>query len=163
MIEIIKMTEAEIPAIAPLVAQFRVTLKSFKGITSEPNVEDGAEELEEYFKAGFPMFVAKQDGVYCGYIVCRVDGYCVWVESIFVHPDYRKQGVATALFEKAEEVAASYGEDTVYNYVHPNNNVMIEFLRSKGYTVLNLIEIRKPYTDEKLSRQIRVDENRFDY
>ena len=163
MIEIIKMTEAEIPAIAPLVAQFRVTLKAFKGIISMPNIEEGAEELVEYFNAGFPMFAAQKDGAFCGYIVCRVDGYCVWVESIFVHPDYRKQGVASALFEKAEEVAASYGEDTVYNYVHPNNHVMIEFLRSKGYTVLNLIEIRRPYAGEKLTTQIQVNEEPFDY
>ena len=31
----------------------------------------------------------------------------------------------TALFGKAEKLAASFGEDTVYNYVHPNNHAMI--------------------------------------
>ena len=40
---------------------------------------------------------------------------------------------------------------------------MIEFLRSKGYTVLNLIEIRKPYKDEKISTTIKVDKHTFDY
>ena len=40
---------------------------------------------------------------------------------------------------------------------------MIGFLRSKGYTVLNLIEIRKPYRGEKLTTTIRVDRNTFDY
>lgn len=40
---------------------------------------------------------------------------------------------------------------------------MIAFLRSKGYTVLNLIEIRKPYKDEKLSTTIQVGKNSFDY
>ena len=73
----------------------------------------------------------------------------VWVESIFVREEYRRQGVAAALHGKAEEIAASYGNDTVYNYVHPNNHRMIEFLRKRGYTVLNLIEIRKPYQNEK--------------
>ncbi len=29
------------------------------------------------------------------------------------------------LFHKAKEIAASMGEDTVYNYVHPNNENMI--------------------------------------
>ena len=87
----------------------------------------------------------------------------MWVESIYVLPEFRRQGVAAALFRKAEELAAAYGEDTVYNFVHPNNNGIIEFLKSRGYTVLNLIEIRKPYTGEKLTRKIQVDENQFDY
>jgi len=40
---------------------------------------------------------------------------------------------------------------------------MIAFLRRHGYTVLNLIEIRKPYPDEKLLQKIDVGENTFDY
>ena len=85
------------------------------------------------------------------------------VESIFVREEYRRQGVAAALHGKAEEIAASYGNDTVYNYVHPNNHRMIEFLRKRGYTVLNLIEIRKPYQNEKLTQTITVGEHEFDY
>ena len=65
--------------------------------------------------------------------------------------------------EKAEEIAASMGEDTVYNFVHPNNAGMIAFLRSKGYTVLNMIEIRKPYRDETLTSKIEVGNESFDY
>lgn len=41
------------------------------------------------------------------------------MESIFVKEEYRRHGVATALHSKAEKIAASYGDDTVYNYVHP--------------------------------------------
>lgn len=163
MIEIKRMTEAAIQEIAPLVAQFRVTLKAFKGITASPNENEGGSELKEYLDAGFPVFTARKEGVSCGYMVCRVDEPCVWVESIYVLLEFRRQGVATALFRKAEELAASYGEDTLYNYVHPNNNGIIEFLKSRGYTVLNLIEIRKPYTGEKLTRKIQVDGNQFDY
>ena len=163
MTQIERMTEAAIPEIAPLVALFRVTLKAFKGITASPNDNEGISELKEYLDAGFPVFTARKEGVYCGYMVCRVDEPCVWVESIYVLPEFRRQGVAAALFRKAEELAASYGEDTVYNYVHPNNDGIIGFLKSRGYTVLNLIEIRKPYTGEKLTRKIQVDENQFDY
>ena len=67
------------------------------------------------------------------------------------------------LFEKAEALAKSMGEETVYNYVHPNNEGMIGFLRSKGYTVLNMIEIRKPYKDEKPATVIMVGDKAFDY
>ena len=149
--------------IAEMVALFRVELRSYKGIESKPNLDAGREEMDEYLSAGFPVFAAVVDGKYAGYVVCRVDSEVVWVESIFVKEEYRRQGVATALHNKAEEIAASYGEETVYNYVHPNNHRMIAFLRSRGYTVLNLIEIRKPYRNEKLTQTIRVGEHDFDY
>ena len=160
--EIIKITQTN-DALTRLVALFRVELRSYKGITSKPNIEAAREEMEEYLAAGFPVFAAIIDGEYAGYVVCRVDSEVVWVESIFVKEEYRRHGVASALHSKAEEIAASYGEDTVYNYVHPNNHRMIAFLRKRGYTVLNLIEIRKPYKGEKLTQTITVGEHEFDY
>lgn len=160
--EIIKITQVS-DALAEMVALFRVELRSYKGITSKPNIEAGREEMEEYLAAGFPVFAAIADGAYAGYVVCRVDSEVVWVESIFVKEEYRRHSVASALHNKAEEIAASYGEDTVYNYVHPNNHRMIAFLRKRGYTVLNLIEIRKPYKGEKLTQTITVGEHEFDY
>ena len=160
--EIIKITQVT-DDLAQMVALFRVELRSYKGIASKPDVEAGREEMEEYLAAGFPVFAAMVDGKYAGYVVCRVDNEVVWVESIFVKEKYRRHGIATALHSKAEEIAAFYGENTVYNYVHPNNHRMIEFLRNRGYTVLNLIEIRKPYKGEKLTQKICVGEHKFDY
>ena len=162
MLELIAISEVN-DVLAEMVAFFRVELRSYKGIVSKPNVEAGRDEMEEYLAAGFPVFAALVDGQYAGYVVCRVDGEVVWVESIYVKEKYRRHGVAAALHSKAENIAASYGEDTVYNYVHPNNHRMIEFLRKHGYTVLNLIEIRKPYKDEKLTRTISIGNHEFDY
>jgi len=128
--EIIKITQAT-DNLAQMVALFRVELRSYKGIVSKPNVDAGREEMEEYLAAGFPVFAAIVDGEYAGYVVCRVDSEVVWVESIFVKDEYRRQGIASALHSKAEEIAAFYGDDTVYNYVHPNNHRMIAFLRKR--------------------------------
>lgn len=160
--EIFEVRRAD-DALAEMAALFRVELRAYKGIASEPDTEAGRKEMEGYLSAGFPVFAALVNGEYAGYMVCRVDGEVVWVESIFVKEEYRRHGVATALHRKAEEIAASYGDDTVYNYVHPNNHGMIEFLRRRGYTVLNLIEIRKPYPNEKLTQTIAVGEHEFDY
>lgn len=160
--EIIKITQAT-DNLAQMVALFRVELRSYKGIVSKPNVDAGREEMEEYLAAGFPVFAAIVDGEYAGYVVCRVDSEVVWVESIFVKDEYRRQGIASALHSKAEKIAAFYGDDTVYNYVHPNNHRMIAFLRKRGYTVLNLIEIRKPYQGEQPTQTICVGEHEFDY
>ena len=160
---IVKIDGSQADRVAPLVADFRVTLNAFKGIKAEPDVESGKEEVRFFLDAGYPVFAAEDQGEFIGYIVCRIDGYCLWVEQIFVRSDHRREGAATLLFGKAEEIAASMGEDTVYNYVHPNNQAMIDFLRSKGYSVLNLIEIRKPYKGEQLSTTIHVEDNEFDY
>lgn len=161
--EIIGLNKENADLAAPLVAEFRVALKEFKGIVSKPDVAAGREEAVEYLRAGYPAFAAVESGEYIGYIVCRVDEPCVWVESLFVRPEYRRKGVASALFAKAEELAASYGEETVYNYVHPNNDGIIAFLKSRGYNVLNLIEVRKPYRDEALHTKMRVGEHEFNY
>lgn len=154
---------AEIPLLAPLAAGFRVELKGYTGIVAEPDEAAAAEELREYLTAGWPVFGAWAEGRLCGYLVCRVEEPCVWVESLYVLPEYRRRGVATALFRRAEEVAASYGEPTLYNYVHPNNQGVIDFLRSRGYSVLNLIELRKACPGERLKAQINVGGNLFDY
>ena len=161
--KLIKVEIKDANKLAPLVAAFRTQLKSYKGIKSQPNIEAGKEEIIEFLESGFPIYAIENNGTLTGYIVCRIDEPCLWVEHIFVREEYRRKGIATMLFEKAEEIAASMGEETIYNYVHPNNENMIQFLRSKGYTVLNMIEIRKPYNNEKLTTTIQVGNETFDY
>ena len=161
--QIVEITQSNAEQTAELVADFRVTLKSYKGITAKPDIDAGKEEMEEYLASKFPCFAAVYNGEYSGYLVCRVDEPCVWVESIYTKPEYRRHGIASALLAKAEEVAKGYGEETVFNYVHPNNHGMIQFLRRHGYTVLNLVEIRKPYAGEKLTQKINVGNQEFDY
>jgi len=149
--------------LAPLAAAFRVTLRSFSGVSAQGDVNAAKEELLEYFQAGYPVYAAAEDGALRGYIVCRTEDGLVWVEQLYVEPAFRRRGIASALFDRAEALAFEKGEDTVFNYVHPNNDAVIRFLRAKGYTVLNLIEIRKPYRDEKPKRTIDVNGYRFDY
>ena len=161
--ELIKICTEDADRIAPLIAAFRIQLNSYKGIKSQLNIEAGKEEILEFLTSDFPVFAVEDNDALVGYIVCRIDEPCLWVEHIFVQEDHRRKGIASMLFHKAEEIAASMGEETVYNFVHPNNENMIQFLRSKGYTVLNMIEIRKPYKGEKLTTTIHVEREAFDY
>ena len=153
----------DIEDVAPLVAAFRVTLRTYKGIESDPDLASAKEELLDFINRGYPIFAAEDRGKPVGYIVCRTGDGLLWAEHLYVCEQYRRQGVASMLFAKAEEISAAMGQDTVFNYVHPNNDGMIAFLRSKGYIVLNLIEIRKPYAGEKTKSVIRVENNTFDY
>ena len=52
--ELVKVDLKDADRVAPLVAAFRVQLKSYKGIQSQPDVEAGREEIVEFLNAGFP-------------------------------------------------------------------------------------------------------------
>lgn len=161
--EVVKIENKYFDKTAELVSLFRVTLREFKGIKSEPDIASAREELDSFMHdAMFQIYVCLDNEDVVGYINLKIDGP-IWVEQIFVREDYRRKGVGTLLYEKAEDISNNLGEDTMYNYVHPNNDKMINFLRSKGYTVLNLIEIRKPWKKENLNEKIKIRNNIFDY
>jgi GNAT superfamily N-acetyltransferase len=163
MITLVAANEEHIDLIAPLIAKFRVALKRHSGIASAENHAAAREEYREYLRSGFPVYVAMDGRTCAGYLVCRLDEPCVWAESLYVSEEHRRRGVASLLYEKAEELAAGFGETTVYNWVHPNNDGMIAFLASRGYDVLNLIEIRRPYSGEKTRTRIGVGKHEFKY
>lgn len=149
--------------ISRLIAQFRVELRRFKGITSIPKMDQAKEEFIEYEEANFPIFVAEDNKELLGYLVCRIEGSVVWAESIFVSNDARRSGIASRMYKEAENIASGLGGTTVFNWVHPNNDKMINFLSKMGYNVLNLIEIRKPWENEILTQKICVGKHEYNY
>ena len=160
----IRITDSvDIDIAAPLIAKFRVELLGYKNTPAKEDIESAKKEFAEYIKAGYPIYLYMDGDEPLGYMVCRVVDDCVWVESLFVLPAHRRRGIATKLFSAAEELAASRGGDNLYNFVHPNNDDMIRFLNKRGYNVLNLLEIRRRDEGEKITEQIKVRNNTFDY
>lgn len=162
MIDIKEYDEQYFDEISALLASFRVVLQGFKGINATPNIESAKEELRDYIKEKWPIYVAIDGNQIVGYILLKVDGV-VWVEHIYVKEEYQRQGVGFVLYKKAEDYSSNLGCDTLFNWVHPNNDKIIAFLKSKGYSVLNMIELRKPFKDETPTRKIKVDNKEFDY
>lgn len=147
----------------PLMAAFRRELRQLKGLSTEIAAADIRDEWEDAHRGGSPVFLCMEGTACVGYLVCRVDAPAVWVEALYVTPQARRTGAATALFHEAEALAARYGENTVYNYIHPNNHAVIAFLDKLGYRVLNLVEVRKPYPGEPPRSPIQVGEHQFEY
>ncbi|HQN45306.1 MAG TPA: GNAT family N-acetyltransferase, partial [Anaerolineaceae bacterium] len=157
------------PVLAGLVQGFRdalAVLRASYGVlpSSGPaDLEAARAELADYIEKRFPIYVAEDaSGALAGYLVCRVDGDVVWAESLYVRPEYRRQGVGSALYAAAERLARSLGGDTPYNWVDPNNAAMIRFLQQRGYTVLNLIELRRPAPGESLPNRVNVGAFEFE-
>lgn len=163
-VRIRKMLPGDKDKLAELIAAFRVELDRLRGKEREPDPDSAREELEEFLGRGFPIYVAEYEGKLLGYLVCRVEeGDVVWAEQLYVRPGFRRRGIGSALYAEAEKLCQSLGGDTVYNWVHPNNDAIIAFLAKRGYTVLNLIELRRPLPGEAPSRRIRVGDHEFDY
>jgi len=147
-----------------LIGEFRVALAELKASERKIDLKAAQEELEDYQKKRYPIFVAEGDkGKLIGYHVCRVQDDIIWSESLYVIPEERRKGVGSALYEKAEIIAKEIGCDTVYNWVHPNNYKSITFLKKREYNVLNLIEICKKRPRENLTQKINVGNYEFDY
>ncbi|MFX0030249.1 MAG: GNAT family N-acetyltransferase [Candidatus Hermodarchaeota archaeon] len=147
-----------------LIGMFRIRTAQLKGIEKEIDLQNAEEELEYYLKQDYPIYIAEDNELnLIGYHVFRVENEIVWSESLYVIPEMRRKGIGSKLYEEAEKLVEKLGGITVYNWVHPNNDMSIPFLKKRGYNVLNLIEIRKRRPNEKFSQEIKVGKYEFNY
>lgn len=149
------------PALLGLIIEFRAELSSLRDSDKRMSPKQAKSELDEYHQKNFPIFLAEQDGNLVGYLVCRVEDEVVWAESLYVQPQFRRHGVAGLLYAKVEKLAQERSGDDPYIWVDPNNTAIIEFLRKRGYEVLNLIELRRRYQGERLPGKIQVGRQAF--
>ena len=149
----------------PLIARFRIELQLLKNVKkTEFDYKRAEQELNDYVQKNYPIFVAiEETGVLSGYIVGRIEEHVIWAESLYVLPELRRKGIASSLYEKIEEIALKLNSETVYNWVHPNNDKIIKFLNKRGYNVLNLIVLRKERNQEVISSKITVGDHSFNY
>ena len=146
-----------------LIADFRVFLASLKSLSKNPDIKSARVELEDYLSDRYRIYIADDEDSIIGYLVCKIDQDTVWAEQLYVTPSMRRKGIGTALYTEAEFLADSLGGNSVYNWVHPNNNEIIHFLKKRGIDVLNLIELRKQWKTEMITTKIDVGDNQFKY
>jgi ribosomal protein S18 acetylase RimI-like enzyme len=145
-----------------LIAKFRQSLAEVRNKPGKFDLAAAKKELAEYQRKDFPIYIAETNqGKIIGYLVCRVDEAVVWAESLFILPAYRRQGIGSALYAQAENLAEELGNETLYNWVDPTNDRIIQFLKKRGYNVLNLIELRRTRTGENVTGKVRVGTHEF--
>jgi ribosomal protein S18 acetylase RimI-like enzyme len=151
-------------ALIGLIAKFRVSLRSLKGCEIEEDLKSAEEELDFYRRKKYSILLAlgtNEDVL--GYIIIKIEEEIVWAESLYVSESSRQKGIGGDLYYKAEEIAQKFQQDTIYNWIHPNNTKIIHFLKKRGYNVLNLVEIRKKRKNEIIQSTINIGDNSFDY
>ena len=150
--------------LVPLIAQNAITLARLKNRERKVDLDAANEDLDYYLKNKFLIFLAinERDEI-LGFTICRVDENVIQDELLYVIPEERRKGIASVLFKRAEQVAIELGGDTLYNWVYPNKEKSISFLKKQGYDALNLIEIRKKNENETLTQRIRVGNYEYKY
>lgn len=124
-------------------------------------MSEAMREAESYFTENRSVLVYKIKNKMVGYSVIKIEDRVCWLDWLYVDPDYQGSGVASKLFDHAEEISLELGNDQLYVWVHPDNDHMIRFLKKKGYDVLNLIEVKKEKVNYK--EKITIFGNEFRY
>lgn len=142
-----------------LVMEFRDYLYHLHGVNHKEAEKDAKKEIDEYLEKGYPIYAISIGGLMIGYAVARIEDDVVWLESLYVREDYRNKGVGKQLFDRIQELTT----DTLYINVHPNNDLMLRFLKTMHYDVLNLVEVRKAYPNETFDESYKVGNHTFQY
>ena len=110
--------------------------------------EHGLADVKELYKeihenkTNYRFLVAKLDNKIVGYTSCIIaynllDGkrplMTLW--WVGVHPDYRRRGIATNLFEKIEEIAIENNCELIYFTSENDNKDAHEFYQKMGYNM----------------------------
>jgi ribosomal protein S18 acetylase RimI-like enzyme len=159
-----KMEADDHDKLIELIAQFQVTMSRFQGRAKAPDLNAAEDDLDGYNLPNVRVFVAEvDDKELAGFLVCRIGDDVIYAESLFVLAENRRQGVGSALYSEAERLLEELQLGSLHNWVQPNNDRMIGFLRKRGYSVLDKIEVRRIRQGESFMQRIKVGKNAFDY
>ena len=125
-LKITSMTEKHIPALAELE----------RLCFSTPWTEQGLrEELDNRTAHFIVAEIGNQVAGYMGvFVVCE----SCYVSDIAVYPQFRRQGVASALIKKASADAAVLGAQSISLEVRPSNEAAVKLYRSLGFDDIGL-------------------------
>lgn len=128
--------EADIPQILDIYTPFVLTTAtSFE--TEVPALESFTTRVLQYASLA-PWLVARSGDTVLGYAYAtahRSRGAYRWNQetTVYVHPDYRKQGIARALYEKLLDLLTALGYTKALAVITLPNDASIGFHRSLGF------------------------------
>lgn len=98
------------------------------------DVDDSEEGIARYLRRNpSTSFVAEENGVICGAILAGHDGRRGFIYHTAVHPDYRRQGVGTALVNAALHALKAEGISKAALVVFSRNEAGNAFWARQGF------------------------------
>ncbi|MDD4157557.1 MAG: GNAT family N-acetyltransferase [Candidatus Cloacimonetes bacterium] len=152
-----------------LIYDFRHELAILKNKGINYTKENAIEEVKDYLITPYELYYISINEKTVAYLVLKIFDDTVWIEQLFTLKEHRRKHLAQKMIDLATKKAETLGKNTAFVNVHPNNEKMLKFLANQGYTVLNLLEIRKSYPNEKIQTKITITHKKtnqsfdFDY
>lgn len=114
--------------------------------------------LFEDYKENLRAFTAKWDGVEAGLTAYNYQEWnnTIRVWDLYVHPDYKRKGIATALMNMIKSAAREAGVRAVVLESQTSNYPAISFYLSQGFDLVGLDTIS--YSNEDVSKgEVRIE------
>ena len=106
-------------------------------------VDDSREGIERYLRRNpNTCFAAVAEGRIVGVILTGHDGRRGMIHHMCVHPDYRRNGIASELVAVAEESLKSEGIQKVFGLVFKDNETANLFWEKQGYSLRTNLNYR---------------------
>ena len=124
-------------------AVFELWSASKETVRAMNPVDDSREGFTRYLKRNpDTCFAAFDEGNLIGVILSGHDGRRGIIHHLSIHPDFRRQGIASNLVSKAEEALKAEGITKIFELVFKDNDAANAFWEGQGYTVRTNINYR---------------------
>ena len=118
------------------------------------NLDDSKEGIDKFIQRNpDTCLVAEKDSSIVGAIMVGSDGRRGHIYHTAVHPDFRRQGIASKLVDSAIRKLSALGINKVALVVFDRNDTGNSFWESQGFTVRNDLV----YRNKALAEMIRID------
>lgn len=115
-------------------------------------VDDSRDGIERYLKRNpttcFLAYLNDGTKKIVGVILTGHDGRRAIVHHMCVHPDYRRQGIARLLVQKAEDALRNEGITKIFGLVFKDNDTANAFWEQQGYTLRTNLNYRNKSLNE---------------
>ncbi|MBQ8786717.1 MAG: GNAT family N-acetyltransferase [Oscillospiraceae bacterium] len=117
-------------------------------------VDDSKDGIERYLKRNpttcFLAYLNDDIKKIVGVILTGHDGRRAIVHHMCVHPDYRRQGIAGLLVQKAEDALRKEGISKIFGLVFKDNDAANAFWEQQGYTLRTNLN----YRNKSLNKEV---------
>lgn len=112
-----------------------IALWDAAGLHYKPDGRDSREAFAAQLDGGHQLALGMENdrGDLVGSVLATHDGRKGWINRLAVHPDYRRQGIATALIGAAEDALREQGIGIFAALIEPGNEASLALFEAAGY------------------------------